>query len=347
MIGGSGEKKTLRTVAKYADMWNAMGPVDVMRHKIEVLRAALRGRRPGHPARSSSRSASRRRSATAQAEADEVWKAAMEHNRTPLSDVADDDTFWNGTRRAARREARAVRRARLPHGDLRAAGAVRHRDVRAPDRRGQAARRRAADGRRRWPARRTVDRVGRRPADGGLRLRRPRPRRRRALVAAGIERPRHRDLRRRRTPRPRSTRAAAPRPARAPVSDRRVQLGRPGARLRLVRGRGPRGPGRAERPRPGPAPRAQRRPDRRAARRPLHQPLRLVRDPGARPLARPGAGRARRSSAAERGQGSLDRSRATGEAGIDDPAGRRRRGRVVQRGRASSRCPRACPGPGW
>ena len=30
MIGGSGEKKTLRTVAKYADLWNAMGPLEVM-----------------------------------------------------------------------------------------------------------------------------------------------------------------------------------------------------------------------------------------------------------------------------------------------------------------------------
>ena len=38
MIGGSGEKKTLRTVARYADMWNAMGPLDMMAHKIEVLR---------------------------------------------------------------------------------------------------------------------------------------------------------------------------------------------------------------------------------------------------------------------------------------------------------------------
>jgi len=39
MIGGSGEKKTLRTIAKYADMWKrGWGPVDVMRHKIEVLR---------------------------------------------------------------------------------------------------------------------------------------------------------------------------------------------------------------------------------------------------------------------------------------------------------------------
>ncbi len=31
MIGGGGEKKTLRTVARYADMWNGMGPVDVGR----------------------------------------------------------------------------------------------------------------------------------------------------------------------------------------------------------------------------------------------------------------------------------------------------------------------------
>ena len=39
MIGGGGEKKTLRSVARYADMWNAMGPPDVLRHKDEVLRA--------------------------------------------------------------------------------------------------------------------------------------------------------------------------------------------------------------------------------------------------------------------------------------------------------------------
>ena len=38
MIGGSGEKKTLRTVAKYADQWNAMGTVETLRHKDEVLR---------------------------------------------------------------------------------------------------------------------------------------------------------------------------------------------------------------------------------------------------------------------------------------------------------------------
>jgi alkanesulfonate monooxygenase SsuD/methylene tetrahydromethanopterin reductase-like flavin-dependent oxidoreductase (luciferase family) len=32
-----------------------------------------------------------------QAEAERAWKVAMEHNRTPMSEVADDDTFWNGT----------------------------------------------------------------------------------------------------------------------------------------------------------------------------------------------------------------------------------------------------------
>ena len=38
MIGGGGEKKTLRTVARYADMWNGMGPVDVVADKLDVLR---------------------------------------------------------------------------------------------------------------------------------------------------------------------------------------------------------------------------------------------------------------------------------------------------------------------
>jgi len=96
MIGGSGERKTLRTVARYADMWNAMGPVDVMRHKIEVLRQHCEdvGRDPAEIEFTLGIKATIRDSAE---EADRVWKAAMEHNRTPLSRVEDDDTFWNGT----------------------------------------------------------------------------------------------------------------------------------------------------------------------------------------------------------------------------------------------------------
>jgi len=37
MIGGQGEKKTLRLMAQYADMANLMGGKDVIAHKIEVL----------------------------------------------------------------------------------------------------------------------------------------------------------------------------------------------------------------------------------------------------------------------------------------------------------------------
>ena len=96
MIGGSGEKKTLRTVARYADIWNAMGPVDVMRHKIEVLRQHCEdvGRDPAEIEFTLGIKATIRDSAE---EADRVWKAAMEHNRTPLANVENDNTFWNGT----------------------------------------------------------------------------------------------------------------------------------------------------------------------------------------------------------------------------------------------------------
>jgi alkanesulfonate monooxygenase SsuD/methylene tetrahydromethanopterin reductase-like flavin-dependent oxidoreductase (luciferase family) len=38
VIGGSGEKKTLATVARFADIWNVWGDVETIRHKDEVLR---------------------------------------------------------------------------------------------------------------------------------------------------------------------------------------------------------------------------------------------------------------------------------------------------------------------
>jgi alkanesulfonate monooxygenase SsuD/methylene tetrahydromethanopterin reductase-like flavin-dependent oxidoreductase (luciferase family) len=38
LIGGGGEQKTLKTVARYADAWNIGGEVDEVRHKDEVLR---------------------------------------------------------------------------------------------------------------------------------------------------------------------------------------------------------------------------------------------------------------------------------------------------------------------
>jgi alkanesulfonate monooxygenase SsuD/methylene tetrahydromethanopterin reductase-like flavin-dependent oxidoreductase (luciferase family) len=38
LIGGSGERKTLHTVAKYADAWNTGGSLERIKHKDEVLR---------------------------------------------------------------------------------------------------------------------------------------------------------------------------------------------------------------------------------------------------------------------------------------------------------------------
>jgi len=96
MIGGSGEKKTLRTVAKYADMWNAMGPLDVMAHKVDVLKRHCDdvGRDIAEIEFTLGVKLTIRDS---EAEADRVWKSAMEHNKTPMSEVEDDDTFWSGT----------------------------------------------------------------------------------------------------------------------------------------------------------------------------------------------------------------------------------------------------------
>jgi alkanesulfonate monooxygenase SsuD/methylene tetrahydromethanopterin reductase-like flavin-dependent oxidoreductase (luciferase family) len=96
MIGGSGEKKTLRTVAKYADMWNAMGPLDLMKRKVDILRRHCDdvGRDISEIEFTLGVKFTLRDSAE---EADRVWKRTMEHNRTPMSRVEDDDTFWSGT----------------------------------------------------------------------------------------------------------------------------------------------------------------------------------------------------------------------------------------------------------
>jgi alkanesulfonate monooxygenase SsuD/methylene tetrahydromethanopterin reductase-like flavin-dependent oxidoreductase (luciferase family) len=48
LIGGGGEQKTLRTVARYADFWHGHGTPEVIRHKLDVLAAhcAEAGRDP-------------------------------------------------------------------------------------------------------------------------------------------------------------------------------------------------------------------------------------------------------------------------------------------------------------
>ena len=102
MIGGAGEKKTLRTVAKYADMWNAMG----------IGRDSCATRSRCCSAHCDDVGRDRRDRVTAGCKPiirdtgprrGRVWAAQMAANRTPMADVEDDDTFWVGHARAGRR----------------------------------------------------------------------------------------------------------------------------------------------------------------------------------------------------------------------------------------------------
>jgi alkanesulfonate monooxygenase SsuD/methylene tetrahydromethanopterin reductase-like flavin-dependent oxidoreductase (luciferase family) len=96
MIGGTGEKKTLRTVARHADIWNAMGPADFLAHKVEVLRRHCddAGRDLGEIELTAGCKPIIRDTPE---EARRVWEAQMAHNRTPMAEVLEDDTFWVGT----------------------------------------------------------------------------------------------------------------------------------------------------------------------------------------------------------------------------------------------------------
>jgi len=95
MIGGSGERKTLRTIAKYADMWNGMGTTEKIAHKMDVLlqHCADVGRDPATIVKTVGCKPVIRSS---EAAAQEVWRAQMAHNQTPMSDVEDDVTFMVG-----------------------------------------------------------------------------------------------------------------------------------------------------------------------------------------------------------------------------------------------------------
>ena len=96
MIGGSGEKKTLRTVARHADLWNAMGTLETLQRKTDVLRRHCDevGR---DPAEIEWTLGCKPLIRDTEAEARRVFEAQMDHNRTPLGNVAEDATFWYGT----------------------------------------------------------------------------------------------------------------------------------------------------------------------------------------------------------------------------------------------------------
>lgn len=96
MIGGSGEKKTLRTVARYADMWNASVSIGQMAHKVDVLRehCADAGREISEIEFSLSVTIAIRDQA---GDAEGVMRAAMARNQTPWAKVADDEFVMCGS----------------------------------------------------------------------------------------------------------------------------------------------------------------------------------------------------------------------------------------------------------
>lgn len=95
MIGGGGEKKTLRTVARYADIWNVFGDAATLARKDGILREHCVdvGRDPARIERTvGAKIVIRDRVADAEA----VWAAQMAHNRTPRDEWDGPDTLWLG-----------------------------------------------------------------------------------------------------------------------------------------------------------------------------------------------------------------------------------------------------------
>jgi len=96
VIGGSGERKTLRTVAQWADIWNAFGSPETLAAKDAILRAHCDdvGRDQAEIERTVGCKVTIRRTVE---EAQRVVDAALDHNRTPRSQAETDHTFWTGT----------------------------------------------------------------------------------------------------------------------------------------------------------------------------------------------------------------------------------------------------------
>jgi len=96
MIGGGGEKKTLRTVARYADMWNVFGDPATLAHKDRVLRdhCADVGRDEARIERTVGGKIVIRNT---EAEARQVWADQMAHNMTPEEDWDGPQTLWLGS----------------------------------------------------------------------------------------------------------------------------------------------------------------------------------------------------------------------------------------------------------
>jgi probable F420-dependent oxidoreductase len=76
LVGGGGEKKTLRITAKYADIWHGFGDAETLAHKLEVLDGWCKevGRNPAEIERSAGTNAD-----TTDAQRDAALKAGVTH----------------------------------------------------------------------------------------------------------------------------------------------------------------------------------------------------------------------------------------------------------------------------
>ena len=96
MIGGGGEKKTLRIVAQYADIWNVFGTPETVARKDTILRehCAAVGRDSAQIERTLGFKPTIR---STQAEAERVFLDLLAANKTPTSRMEGDVSVWTGT----------------------------------------------------------------------------------------------------------------------------------------------------------------------------------------------------------------------------------------------------------
>jgi alkanesulfonate monooxygenase SsuD/methylene tetrahydromethanopterin reductase-like flavin-dependent oxidoreductase (luciferase family) len=96
MIGGSGPRKTLPVVARYADMWNAFGSPAELQQRDALLRRLCgeAGRDPDAIERTVGCKVTIR---ATQAEAERALDDRLTTNHLTRASIADDDTFWTGT----------------------------------------------------------------------------------------------------------------------------------------------------------------------------------------------------------------------------------------------------------
>ena len=96
MIGGSGEKKTLRTLATYGDQWNAFGTPEVLAHKKAVLEAhcADVGRDPAAIHKTVGYKLVIRDS---EAEARRDWLGILAANAMTVEEGLEDESWWFGS----------------------------------------------------------------------------------------------------------------------------------------------------------------------------------------------------------------------------------------------------------